>query len=153
MLDALAREVHPHAAITRLHYDCEVIKAEIFDILTSVLLSVLLGLCGAGLRVRKAHDEEMYAWLVKDLHKSKQRPSIHVLEFTDQVGRAPTLDDMELILGYIGSYLNANPSAQDSEAVLRIDKAGGHALSPDEETDRLLAPDDTNRHFLQSGAS
>jgi hypothetical protein len=105
---------------------------------TTVPLSVLLGLCGAGLRVRKAHDEDMYAFLTKNLHKSKKRPSIHALKFTDQVGRVPTLDEMDFILVDIGSYLSANSPAHDSEVIVRIDKAGGHKLTPDEATDRLL---------------
>jgi hypothetical protein len=153
VLDSLAIEVEKHAAMQRLSYDRDDIKAEISDILTSVPLSVLLGICGAGLRARKARCEELYAWLVKNLSKSIKRPSIYVLEFTDQLGRAPSLEDMGVIVTDARSYLSDNPSAEDSKTTIRIDSAGGNLLSSGERAERRNAPDNDNRRFLSSASA
>lgn len=54
VLDALAQEVEKHAATRSFPHDRDDMKAQIFQVLTSLPLPVLLGLCGSGLRARKA---------------------------------------------------------------------------------------------------
>jgi hypothetical protein len=84
ILERLAREVHDHSAVKKLNMGLSNVEAELFEMLQSVPVAVMHGICGAGLRSRKASDPDMYAWLVNNYIKSEGRPCIYMLELTDQ---------------------------------------------------------------------
>lgn len=147
----LAEEVLKSSTISglssRMRYGLNDLQAEIFEFFASIPASILASVCGAGLRSRKARDEELYAYLVNSYADSVKRPCIYMLEFTDQIGLAPTLADMLEIVRDARTY--SNPQGPDDwKVAVRIDKAGGKSLTAGEREERR---DDANvRSYLKS---
>lgn len=121
MLEKLAPDVQSHSAVQKLDLGVDGVATEIFEMLLSVPVAVMHGICGAGLRRRKASDVDIYAWLVKNYVKSVKRPCVYMLELTDQIGRAPTRDDLSEIVLEARRYLEPDGSTQDQDLAIRID--------------------------------
>ena len=147
----LAKETHASSLFSgpnaRMNFSVEDLESEILEILASIPMGIMYSICGAGLRARKARDEELYAWLVNTYVGSIDRPCIYMLEFTDQIGRAPTLGDMRVIVQDARLYADAVQD-QDAATALRVDRVGKSSWSQDDKDERR---NNGHRSDLRSG--
>jgi hypothetical protein len=90
-----------------------------FQILTSVPIPVLQGICGAGLQRRKALDLDMYAWLTNNLRKSESRPTIYMIELTDDIGRPLKYEDMRKLIKGVRVYIDEKVTAKEDFAFVK----------------------------------
>lgn len=110
-----------HTAVQHLGYSLDSLEHELWEILFSIPVAVLHGICGAGLRRRKASDPDMNAWLINNYIKSKNRPCAYTLELTDQIGRAPALGDLMKIVSEVRRYLEPDGSKEGEDLAIRVD--------------------------------
>lgn len=133
LLENVAQEAIGHGALRDVYREPEAFVRAGFQVLISIPMAVLQGICGASLRARKGRDEDMYAWLTNNLRKASGRPSIYMIEFTDQVGGALRYKDMRRVVGYIRRYASPQSSA-DVDLAVEVDQASAaYPLTEDDE--------------------
>jgi hypothetical protein len=150
--ERVAQEVHDHSAVKKMNMGLSNVEAELHEMLLSVPYAVMHGICGASLRSRKASDADMYAWLVNNYIQSEGRPCIYMLELTDQIGRAPTLEDTRKIVSEARRYMDPDGSESDEKLAIRVDSVR-HPSTEDEVRDSktqgwrfYLRSDDARKH-------
>jgi hypothetical protein len=133
VLEDVAKDCIAHKALAEIYTTEKSFVSMAFQMLISVPLPVLQGICGAGLQRRKALDEDVYAWLTNNLRKSEDRPAIYMIEFTDDVGRSLTYEDMRTISEGVRDYINPIDD-DDIEFALQVERIGDkYGLDADEE--------------------
>jgi hypothetical protein len=116
LLEDVAGEWISHTAIRDVYTSEELFVRMAFQILTSVPIPVLQGICGAGLQRRKALDLDMYAWLTNNLRKSESRPTIYMIELTDDIGRPLKYEDMRKLIKGVRVYIDEKVTAKEDFA-------------------------------------
>lgn len=121
VVDHLTADAREHKLIKK-YYAYGGLKEQFFEILASVPMPVIFGICGTGLRARKTRDVDLYAWLEVNRQKSIKRPGIYVLELTDKIGRAPTLQQMRHFVDAARAYMSKGVLVStDDEDILQTD--------------------------------
>jgi hypothetical protein len=129
LLETIAQDCIDHSSLKGVYSKRSFCRMAL-QMLTSIPVPVLQGICGAGLRARKASSEDMYAWLTNNLRKSEGRPSIYMIELSDQVGQTLTYKDVLALVAGVRQYLNLSLDS-DIKFAVEVEKIA----SPYELTD------------------
>lgn len=134
LTESIFEEAESHKKTQGMSSD--VLKGDIFEILCSIPVAVLRGICGAGLQARKVMDEKLFAWLSNNLRKSAKRPCIYMLELTSRRGRPQTLGHMREFARCARAYVDPGKPA-DYDIIIHVDqKSANYDFSTTDKNER-----------------